>query len=74
MGTLLMGCSKGISTLVLPTASGPERKTYEYTVLGLLLAEVEEQYLPAVPLPVHHMQFFNNSAAELDRELLRLPI
>ena len=35
---------------------------------------VEEQYLPTVPVPVHCMESFYYSAAEPDRELLKLPI
>ena len=30
--------------------------------------------LPTVPVPVHHMKMFYNSAAEPDRQLLNLPI
>ena len=35
---------------------------------------MEEQYLPTVPVPVHHMEMFYNWAAEPDRELLKLPV
>ena len=35
---------------------------------------MEEQYLPTVPVPVHRMDMFYNSAAEPDRELLKLSI
>ena len=45
-------------------------ETYEDAVL----AAVEVQYLPTVPIPVHHMELFYNSAAEPDRELLKLQI
>ena len=41
------GSLKGISTLLLPASQQ-----------GKLMAEVEEQYLPAVPVPVHSMQSF----------------
>ena len=29
-------------------------------------AAMDEQYLPTVPVPVHHMEIFHNSAAEPD--------
>ena len=45
-------------------------KNYEDAVR----AAVEDQYLPTVPVPVHRMEIFYNSAAEPDRELLKLPI
>ena len=45
-------------------------KTYEDTVR----AAVEEQYLPTIPVPVYRKEFFYNSAAEPDRESLKLPI
>ena len=45
-------------------------KTYEDAVREA----VEEQYLPTVPVPVHRMEIFYKSAAEPDRELLKLPI
>ena len=48
----------------------PAGKTYEDAVRAAL----EEQYLPTVPVPVHRMEIFYNSAAEPDRELLKLPI
>ena len=51
----------------------PAGKTYEDAVR----AAVEEQYLPTVPVTVHRMEFFYNSAAEPDcpdKELLKLPI
>ena len=35
---------------------------------------VEEEYLPTVPVPVHSMDIFYNSAAEPDRELLKLSV
>ena len=34
---------------------------------------MEEQYLPTVPVPVHRMEIFDNSAKP-DRESLKLPI
>ena len=34
---------------------------------GSTAAAVEDQYLPTVPVPVHHMESFYNSAAEPDR-------
>ena len=46
------------------------RETFEDEVL----AAVEQQYLPAVSLPVHHMKMYYNTAAEPDRELLKLLI
>ena len=46
------------------------RETFEDEVL----AAVEEQYLPAIPVPVHHMEMFYNTAAEPDRALLKLLI
>ena len=58
------GSAKGISSA---------GKTYEDAVR----AAVEEQYLPTVPVTVHRMEFFYNSAAEPDcpdKELLKLPI
>ena len=48
----------------------PAGKTYEDAVL----AAVEEQYLPTVPVPLHRMEIFYNLAAEAERELLKLPI
>ena len=42
-------------------------ETYEKAVL----AAVDEQYLPTVPVPVHHVEIL---PAESDRELLKLPI
>ena len=38
---------------------------------------MEEQYLPTVPVPVHHMEIFHSLVSELpepDRELLKLQI
>ena len=46
----------------------PVGKTYEDAVR----AAVEEQCLPTVPVPVHCMEMFYNSAAEHDRKLLEL--
>ena len=43
-----------------------------YDDAGREVAEV--QYLPTVPVPVHRMESFYNSAAEPDRELLKLPL
>ena len=48
-------------------------KTYEDAHAAVREA-VEEQYLPTVPVPVHRMEIFYNSAAEPDKELLKLPI
>ena len=31
-------------------------------------------YSPAVPIPVHSMEFFNNSVADPERKLLKQPI
>ena len=59
--------SKGISTLLLPT--GPQGN-YDDAVWAV----VEEQYLLTVPVPVHSMESFYNSAAEPDRELLKLSV
>ena len=41
-----------------------------------VLAVVEEQYLPNVPVPVQHMAIFYHSVArpEPDRDILKLPI
>ena len=57
MKHLQKASSKGISTLLLLAG-----KTYEYAVRTV----VEEQYLPTVPVPVHSMESFYNSAAEPD--------
>ena len=54
--------------LYFAAACWPADKIYEYTVQ----VEVEEQYLPAVPAPIHSMEIFNNLAAENNRELLKL--
>ena len=35
---------------------------------------MEEQYLPNVPVPVHHMEMFYNSAAEPCSAVLKLQI
>ena len=64
------GSLKGISILKL--ASGLQGKLMK-TQFGHVTA-VEEQYLPTIPVPVHHMEIFYNSAAEPDRELSKLPI
>ena len=47
-------------------------KSYEEAVAAVQ-AEVTEQYLSKVSIPVHHMAIFNHSAAEPDR-YLNLPI
>ena len=58
------GSSKGISTLKL--AAGPQGK--------LMKTQFGQRWrnLPTVPVPVHCMEIFYNSAAEPDRELLKL--
>ena len=51
------GSSKGISTLKMAAGQdSPGGKTYEDAVR----AEVEEQYLSTVPVPVHSMEMFYN--------------
>ena len=50
----------------------PAGQTYEDAVRAAV--DSEEQYLPTFPVPVHRMEFFDNLAAEPDRELLKLPI
>ena len=51
--------------LYFAAARWPTVKTYEYVIR----AEVQEQYLPAATIPVHHME-----AAEPDKELLKLEL
>ena len=48
----------------------PAGKTYE----DAGWAAVDQQYLPNAPVPVHRMEIFYNSAAEPDREMLKLLI
>ena len=48
----------------------PAGKTFEDAVR----AAVKEQYLQTVPVAVHRMECFYNSAAEPNREFLKLPI
>ena len=50
------------------------KKIYDDAVCSRVWAAVKEQYLPTVPVPVHHMEIFYNAAAEPDRALLKLPI
>ena len=56
------GSKKGISTLKL--AAGPQGK----------LMKIEFRHLGTVPVPVHCKEKFYNSAAEPDKEMLKLPI
>ena len=45
-------------------------ETYEAEVLAV----VEQQYLPKLPVPVQHTGIFYHSVAEPDRDILKLPI
>ena len=45
-------------------------ETYEAEVLAV----VEQQYLPKVPVPIQHMAIFYDSVAKPDRDVLILPI
>ena len=55
------GSSKGISTL-LP-ATSQQGKLMKTQFQPPVLAAVEEQYLPTVPVPVNSMEVFYNLAA-----------
>ena len=57
---------EGIFTLQPPYGHWPAGETYEEKIC----AAEEEQYLPAIPVPVQHMAVFYNSAAKLDRDFV----
>ena len=60
------GISNFMFTLLPPAGQGKLMKTQ--------IGWRGEQYLSTVPVPVHSMESFYNSAAEPDRELLKLLI
>ena len=55
-------------------SSGRKFKGQQSFALLLLLAVVKKHYLRTFPVPVHSMEILCNSAAEPDKDLLKLPM